>query len=468
MKIALFSLLLFVCTDTFSQSIKVQTLPSKKFGTLTVYKPEKPKELVFFLSGDAGWKYGVVGMAEALAKKGAMVVGVNVPYYWKSVQASKSQCVYISEDFEALSRYLQRKFNFDVYHNPVLAGYSSGATLVYLLLAEAPNGTYKGGIALGFCPGFMTKKKICAGSGLHYAPTGKTGQYKALPRKNMSTPFYVLDGKIDQICPPDSYLRFMDSLPAGRLIKLALVGHGFSKPKNWLSQFLSSYQHIVNPVIAKKYSSDYPIELVTSDSNSDKPLIFSISGDGGWKGFIYNLSSDLARQGIPSVGLNALSYFWKEKTPDEVTADISGIVNHYMKEWNRKSFILLGYSFGADVIPFVVNRLPEDLKNKLKAVVLLSPDSHADFEFHLGSWFDKSSSQALPVLPALEKMRYIHTLVIYGNEENIKLASLLPKEFKEVFVSGDHHYKNNHQYISLVILNTIEEFQSKKPDYQTK
>lgn len=459
----LLSLLLCVYSGAFAQSITFESLPSKKFGTLNIYKPDKPKELVFFLSGDAGWKYGVIDMARALADKGAMVVGISVPRYWKSVQESEAQSVYISEDFEALSRYLQARFNFDEYHNPILVGYSSGATLVYMLLAEAPDGSYKGGIALGFCPGFSTRKKIAAGSGLHYASTDKKDQFVALPRKNMSTPFYVLDGDLDKICPPDSYKKFMDSLPDGKLRELLHVGHGFTKPRNWMPQLLSSYNDIVNPVAVKKFSMDYPLDIVESGSNPDMPLVFSISGDGGWKGFIHGLSSDLARQGIPTVGLDALSYFWSKKTRDQVTSDISGIVYHYLKAWHRKSFILLGYSFGADVIPFVVNRMPEDLKNKLNMVVLLSPDSHADFEFHFASWFDHSSAQAFPVLPALQKMQHINTLVFYGKNEKDRLAFELPKEFKEVFVPGGHGYENNHKFISQEVVKALKYFQSKTP-----
>ena len=464
MRAVLLSLLLLTATTSaFAQTMKVETLPSKKFGTLSIYKPNNPKELVFFISGDAGWKYGVIGMAKALAKKGAMVVGIDIRHYWKSVQESKEHCVYISEDFEALSRYLQNKFGFDTYHNPILAGYSSGATLVYMLIAEAPDGTYKGGISLGFCPGFSTRKKICSGSGLRYVSTGKPGQFAALPRKDMNTPFYVLDGNFDEICPPKSYANFMDSLHSGRLVKLLKVGHGFTKPKDWMPQFLSCYNDIVNPVAIKQFSSDFPLEIVNSDSNPDMPLILGISGDGGWKGFIHGLSNDLAKQGIPTVGLDALSYFWKKKTRAQVTSDISTIVLHYLKEWHRKSFILLGYSFGADVIPFVVNRMPEQVKNKLDMVVLLSPDSHADFEFHFASWFDSSSSQALPVLPELKRMQHVNTLVFYGQQEKDHLAFELPKEFKEDFVAGGHGYENNHKNISQVIIKTYNYFKNRKP-----
>ena len=460
MRVILLSLLLWTYTGVMAQSIKVESLPSQKFGALHVYEPANPQEIVFFLSGDAGWKYGVVGMAMALAHKGALVVGVDITHYWSSVQKSKEPCVYLSEDFEALSRYLQTKYKFEIYHNPILVGYSSGATLVYTLLAQAPNETYQGGIALGFCPGFTTKKKICEGSGLHYVSGNKPEQYVLLPRKDMTVPFYVVDGRFDEICPPTTYQAFMDSLPSGRLIELSNVGHGFTKPKNWMPQFLSCYNSIVNPVTIKKVSPDFPLEIVNTYNDPNMPLVFSISGDGGWKGFIHGLSSDLSKVGIPTVGLNALSYFWKGKTPEQTTADISSMVNYYLQVWHRKSFILLGYSFGADIIPFVVNRMPQQLKDKLDMIVLLSPDSHADFEFHFASWFDHSSTQAFPVLPELKRMQNTNALVFYGQQEKDSLAFELPKNFKEEFVAGGHGYENNHAHISQVIIKTLEYFRN--------
>lgn len=447
-----------------AQSIKVESLPSKKFGALNVYRSINPDEMVFFISGNDGWNKTLAAAARTLAKQGAVVVGIDINHYWSFVQKSTEPCVYLSEDFEALSRYLQTKYNFDAYHSPVLVGYGSGATLVYSLIAQSPNTTYRGGIGLGFNPNINTKKKICSGSGLHVVVSGKSGNYTLRPRADMNTPFFVINGQFDESFQPLAASRFIDSIPGAKIFQLPYMAHGLSKSKNWMPRFLSCYDKIVNPGTIKKFSPDFPLEIVNTDSNPNMPLVFSISGDGGWKGFIHGLSSDLSKAGIPTVGLDALSYFWKKKSPEQATADISSIVNHYLQEWHRKSFILLGYSFGADVIPFVVNQMPEQLKDKLDMIVLLSPDSHADFEFHFASWLDRSSSQALLVLPELKKMKNINTLVFYGRQEKDSLAFELPKNFKEEFVEGGHGYENNHEHISQVIIKTLEYFRNRNQD----
>jgi len=115
----------------------------------------------------------------------------------------------------------------------------------------------------------------------------------------------------------------------------------------------------------------------------------------------------------------------------------------------------LGYSFGADVMPFVANELPEDLRAKLRLVVLLSPDDYADFEFHFASWFNKTSSQQFPVMPEIMKMSP-ETLVIYGKEESNRPAAALHHSSLQVaLVEGDHHYHNEHTPIREVVLKKL-------------
>jgi len=70
-------------------------------------------------------------MAKQLAKKGALVAGIDILHYFKVLKKDEEKCYYISADFESLSQFIQKKYEFDNYQIPILAGYSSGATLVY-------------------------------------------------------------------------------------------------------------------------------------------------------------------------------------------------------------------------------------------------------------------------------------------------------------------------------------------------
>ena len=76
-----------------------------------------------------------------------------------------------------------------------------------------------------------------------------------------------------------------------------------------------------------------------------------LTGDGGWAGLDKSLAAGFAARGIPSIGWNSLRYYWTPRTPDGAAADLARIIRHYMPEWMAKRVILVGYWFGADVLP---------------------------------------------------------------------------------------------------------------------
>ena len=125
-------------------------------------------------------------------------------------------------------------------------------------------------------------------------------------------------------------------------------------------------------------------EVHASGAGAEFALL--LTGDGGWAGLDQELAARLAASGVPTVGLNSLKYFWTQRTPDETARDVARVLRHYLAAWNRQRVLLIGYSFGADVLPFVVNRLPPDLRARIASVSLLGIDSHASFEVRIADW----------------------------------------------------------------------------------
>ena len=129
-----------------------------------------------------------------------MVVGIDITHYIKQLNESREKCSYSAAHFEALSQYLQKKYQFQQYTPPVLVGYSSGATLVYATLAQSPPNTFAGGISMGFCPDLKTSKPLCKGSGtLDSKPDAKLG-FIYSPAQTLAAKLYVLQGDADQVC----------------------------------------------------------------------------------------------------------------------------------------------------------------------------------------------------------------------------------------------------------------------------
>jgi type IV secretory pathway VirJ component len=155
----------------------------------------QPKHVVLFASGDGGWNPGVIDMARALAGLDALVAGIDITAYLKQLQSTSEACSYPAADFKGLSQYLLRHYGFTDYVVPVLVGYSSGATLVYATLAQAPPNTFRGGMSLGFCPDLPLTRPLCHGSGLK-STTGPHGKgYSFKPAPDLPPPLERLPGR---------------------------------------------------------------------------------------------------------------------------------------------------------------------------------------------------------------------------------------------------------------------------------
>ncbi len=206
---------------------------------------------------------------------------------------------------------------------------------------------------------------------------------------------------------------------------------------------------------AQKQKSQEVLPVIVSPAaaNPNTPMVLMISGDGGWKGFDQQLAVQFVNRDIPVVSLNALKYFWSRKTPEQATAAVTTLLEKYMQKWNKKEFILVGFSFGADVMPFVVNRLNGELSSKNKSVALLSPGTTTDFEIHISQMLNSKKQWKYNVVSEINKIRGKQVLCLFGDEEHAYPVRDLPKtDCKVIFLKGGHHYEDNKDDIAKLIL----------------
>lgn len=319
-------------------------------------------------------------------------------------------------------------------------GYSSGTTLVYATLAQSPANTFAGGISMGFCPDLKTSKPLCKGSG------------------TLASKLYVLQGDADQVCSTPDTQTFLTKVKNAELILLPKEGHGFSVQKNWMPQFKDAFQKIMASQQPQVKSSriatgldDLPLVELPTKAN-DGRLALIVSGDGGWAGIDKQVAEALNKDGVAVVGLNSLQYFWTKKDPEIAAKDLARILNYYSTAWNAKKLILIGYSTGADTLPFMVSRLPEILKSKVQTVALLGMAKNANFEFHVTDWL-YSSNGIYKVIPEVQKLKGMNVMCIYGEDETDSACSLLDKtSFNVIEMKGGHHFAGNYGKLASVIL----------------
>jgi len=432
-----------------------------RFGKVIVYRnTPHPAHVVLFVSGDGGWNLGVVNMARELARANALVVGIDIVAYLKNLEASRESCLYPAADFEGLSQFVQKKMGFPTYEYPVLVGYSSGATLVYAVLVQAPARTFRGAVSLGFCPDLPLTKPLCRGSGLEWRRGPKGKGYSFLPANLLQDPWIALQGEIDQVCDPIAAQAYARQVVNGRIVMLPKVGHGFSVPKNWLPQFKEAFAQVIQQTQETGRSKrdalkDLPLVEVPATGDSSYLAVF-LSGDGGWAGLDREVGAAIAKHGIPVIGVNSLRYFWTARTPDTAARDLERILTYYLSAWSKQKAVLIGYSFGADVLPFMAVRLPAALLARVALLALLGPSSEADFEFHVTDWLDLASRRTLPVMPEVEKLNANRVLCLYGEQESRSLCpELHGGRVKRIALKGSHHFDGNYEAVADRILTEL-------------
>jgi type IV secretory pathway VirJ component len=464
MKQILLVIIFAVCfgSESMAKGAEENHIEFSPFGPLTVYRQSaQPSHVVLFVSGDGGWNLGVIEMARELAYLDALVVGIDIVHYLKNLESQSGGCSYPAADLEMLSKFVQKKFDYPRYVNPVLVGYSSGATLVYAVLAQSPPNTFRGAISMGFCPDLLLPKPLCRGSDLKWEKGPKNIGFIFSPATHLHEPWIALQGTIDEVCDPKVTEEFVKRVNTGRLVLLPKVGHGFSVPHNWMPQFKAEFQNLVANSEDKAPPSraglqDLPLVEVLASMPSKDVLAVILSGDGGWAGIDREIADVLAKKHVPVVGVNSLRYFWKSKTPENAAADLERILKAYMTLWNKDKVVLIGYSLGADVLPFMANRLPSELLSRVVLITLLGPDTEVDFEFHLTDWLGGKSRNSKQVLPEVEKLEGKRLLCVYGEEERESLCrQLSSNQARVVSFKGAHHFGGNFEAIANIILNEI-------------
>ncbi|MEO6902352.1 MAG: AcvB/VirJ family lysyl-phosphatidylglycerol hydrolase [Bacteroidia bacterium] len=195
-----------------------------------------------------------------------------------------------------------------------------------------------------------------------------------------------------------------------------------------------------------------------SIENDATPLAVLYTGDGGWRPYDEKLADSLNNCGIAVIGINSLDYFRQQRNPKEAAEDLAPVILHYMEKWNRKKIILIGYSFGAEVLPFIYNQLPSNIHSLVQLIVLLSPSSNSDFETHLldrlGILIRKWDYD---VFQEIASIKFIPILIFWGREEDMNPSINTFAPNSEVYYLASGHDFNDAQTVVGKIVHSLVE-----------
>ena len=445
-----------------SAPARAERLSHGRFKHVEVFRPQgEVKHFALLMSGDGGWSSRLATIAGALASEGTLVAGVDTSELFADLEKDGGTCVSPDGDLENLSHYVQAYYQVPTYFTPILIGHSAGATLAYTSLAQAPAGIFGGALTLSFCVELDLRKPLCQAEGLRYKQL-KSGA-RLLPPTQLHGPWVALHGVHDHVCRIEETRAFVAQTPGARLVELPNVAHNYKGTGDWLPQFKAAFQSIVSTQAVQHLPpppaslADLPIVEVEATPGSATPATAEsfavlLSGDGGWAGIDKEVAALLADRGVPTAGVDSLRYFWTARTPAGLAQDIDRIVRYYAFHWKKKNVLLVGYSQGADVLPFAVNRLPPATRALIRQTTLIGISESAAFEFHVANWIG-SDSDGLAVKPEIDRLSSADTLCVYGDDDD---ESICPKvnaqHVRVIKLPGGHHFGGNYVPLAQLVI----------------
>jgi type IV secretory pathway VirJ component len=172
---------------------------------------------------------------------------------------------------------------------------------------------------------------------------------------------------------------------------------------------------------------DLPLTLLPASGGNLLAVV--LTGDGGWAAGDRSIAAAFVQRDVAVVGLSSPRYLGHGRTPVEASADLARILRYYLAAWHRERAIVVGYSRGADIGPFMVSRLPPDLRGRVALTALLGPGPMASFRVGmLDILRDHTRRGGLPVTPEVAKLRGIPVLCIFGARDRGAICSSLQAE----------------------------------------
>ena len=202
-------------------------------------------------------------------------------------------------------------------------------------------------------------------------------------------------------------------------------------------------------------TENFPVEEWAATSHN-KPAMFYITGDGGLNNFSRGLCESLNKKGYDVFALNAKAYFWKGRTPQQTTDDINNYLSKKITGRNNKQLVLIGYSFGADVLPFVINRLSKDIQENIMASFIIASSGSTDFEIHWADFFGDNNKRSMDVVTEINKLSSENVVIIDASTEtSLAVNKISLKKYKHEVLSGSHHFDGKTEEIAATILKHI-------------
>lgn len=383
-----------------------------------------PKAVVIYFSDIAGWQAADDRMVAALRAEGAAVVPVDHAQHVAALAAQGGDCLPLDGPLSDLAQSAERQLGLQTYLPPILAGRGAGAAMAYAAVQEGPAAFFAGAVGSGFDGDARLPRPICRATG-----KPEPGPYGFSPDIQRAAHLFVA---------PDALEAVETAAAAQQQVTVEELDS--DAPEAQLVEGVDALASRVKP-FGDLPAVDEPAE------GTPRALAVVISGDGGWRDLDKSIADWLTRNGVHAVGLDALRYFWSERTPQELARDLTAIIRQADPS-ETLPVGLIGYSFGADTLPFAWPLLPADIRERTRLIGLLAPGPSTSYQVTVGGWLG-IDGKGYDVPTAAAALPADRTVCVSGAEEDDSACND-PRlaGFSHIRTSGGHHFDGDYDALA--------------------
>jgi phosphatidylglycerol lysyltransferase len=438
-------LLAIAATGTVMPCRPAWALETRDLGDVRQINPVGTmRGLVVLFSDAGGWSTVSDDTAAAIAGDGALVMSVDLPAYLQRLHPLPGQtCHNLVGDIESISRQIQRERGDTSYRTPIVAGIGEGGALAAIILAQAPAATIAGAVSYDPTTTLHSHIALCSTSA---TPAQREGEFAYGPWPSLPG-LWVVGFPTGRDTPARQRIAALKA--AGTPVSVSNSAGGAAET---LAALL---RPLLAPVATAPTAGIASLPLVELPAESRGPLLaIVLSGDGGWRDVDRSIAQKLQSDGVSVVGWDSLRYFWSKKSPAQTARDLGAVINTYTSRWGASKIALIGYSFGADVLPFAYDHLSPKARVRVVQLSLLGFAPAANFEITVSGWLGAAPGKdALPTEPALAPIDPTMVQCFYGANEDDSACPLLTGKAEVIRVPGGHHFDNDYGALARRILD---------------
>jgi type IV secretory pathway VirJ component len=149
------------------------------------------------------------------------------------------------------------------------------------------------------------------------------------------------------------------------------------------------------------------------------------SGDMGFHiGMAGAVAARLAEAGIPVVGVNSLTFFRTRRSPAETAKLVEVAMTRAVQITHRPRILLIGQSYGADILPTGFAGVPTPLRARVALLALVVPGESLALQDSPAGLLPVSAPSS-DALPAAARLGSTPTLCVFGAEQRDSLCPRL-------------------------------------------